>query len=60
MQLKIKNIYITHVHGNVPGHVHMGFVLIHPDLGSAQGVALGIVIDVVVVWLLGAFDVGHS
>lgn len=37
----------------------MGFVLVHPDLGGAQGIPLGVVIDVVVVGLLGALDVRH-
>lgn len=50
----------TYVHGNVPGHVDVGFVLIHPHLGGPQGVALSVVIYVVVVGLLGALDVGHS
>lgn len=50
----------AHVHGNVPGHVDVGFVFVHPDLGGSQGVPLGVVIYVVVVGLLGAFDVSHS
>lgn len=37
----------------------MGFVLVHPNLGGAQGISLGVVIDVVVVGLLGALDVRH-
>lgn len=49
-----------YVHGNVPGHIDVGLVLIHPDLGGSQGVALGIVIYVIVVGLLGALDVSHS
>lgn len=37
----------------------MGFVLVHPNLGGAQGISLGVVINVVVVGLLGALDVRH-
>lgn len=50
----------AYVHGNVPGHVDVGFVFIHPDLGGSQGISLGVVVDVVVVGLLGALDVSHS
>lgn len=50
----------THIHGDVPGHVDVGFVLVHPHLGGSQRVPLGVVVDVVVVGLLGALDVGHS
>lgn len=49
----------SYVHGDVPGHVDVGFVLVHPNLGGAQGIPLGVVIDVVVVGLLGALDVRH-
>lgn len=49
----------SYVHGDVPGHVDVGFVLVHPNLGGAQGISLGVVIDVVVVGLLGALDVCH-
>lgn len=55
--MKLKNK--PYVHGNVPGHVDMGFVFIHPDLGGSQGIALGIVIYVIVVGLLGALNVSH-
>lgn len=50
----------TYVHGNVPGHVHVGLVFIHPDLSGPQGIAFSIVIYVIVVGLLGALDVSHS
>lgn len=50
----------AYVHGDVPGHVDVGFVFIHPDLGGSQGISLGVVVDVVVVGLLGALDVSHS
>lgn len=50
----------THIHGDVPGHVDVGLVFVHPHLGSPQSVALGVVIYVVVVGLLGALNVGHS
>lgn len=50
----------TYVHGNVPGHVDVGFVFIHPHLSSPQGIALSIVIYVIVVGLLGALDVSYS
>lgn len=38
----------------------MGLEVIHPHLGSPQRIALGVVVDVIVVWLLGALDVGHT
>ena len=38
----------------------MGLEAVHPHLGRSQGVALGIVVDVVVVGLPGALDVGHA
>ena len=47
-------------HGDVPGHVHVGLEAVHPHLGRSQGIALGVVVDVVVVGLLGALDVGHA
>lgn len=50
----------TYIHGNVPGHVDVGLVFIHPHLSSTQGVAFGVVIYVIVVGLLGALDVSHS
>ncbi|KAG9339635.1 hypothetical protein JZ751_023526 [Albula glossodonta] len=50
----------THIHGDVPGHVDMRFVLVHPDLSRPQGVPLGIVVDVIVVGLLRPLDVCHS
>lgn len=50
----------TYVHGNVPGHVDVGFVFIHPHFGSPQGIALSVVIYVIVVGLLGALNVSHS
>lgn len=50
----------TYVHGNVPGHVDVGFVFIHPHLSGPQGIALSVVIYVIVVGLLGALDVSHS
>ena len=50
----------TYVHGNVPGHVDVRFVFIHPHLGSPQSIALSVVIYVIVVGLLGALDVSHS
>lgn len=50
----------SYIDGNVPGHVDVGFVFIHPHLGGPQSIAFGIVIDVVVVGFLGALDVGNS
>lgn len=50
----------TYIHGNVPGHVDVGFVFIHPHLSGAQGIAFSVVIYVIVVGLLGALDVSHS
>lgn len=50
----------TYIHGNIPGHVDVGFVFIHPHLSSPQGIALSVVIYVIVVGLLGTLDVGHS
>lgn len=51
---------LAYGHGNIPGHVHVGLEAVHPHLGRPQGVALGVVIDVIVVGLLGAFDVCHT
>lgn len=50
----------TYCHGDVPCHVNVRLEVIHPDLSSPQGVALCIVIDVVVVGFLCAFDVRHT
>lgn len=50
----------TYIHGNVPGHIDVGFVFIHPHLRGPQGIALSVVIYIIVVGLLGALDVGHS
>lgn len=50
----------TYIHGNVPGHVDVGFVFIHPHLSGTQGIAFSVVIYVIVVGLLGALDVSHS
>lgn len=49
----------TYVHRDVPSHVDVGFVFIHPHLSSSQSIALCVVIDVIVVGLLGALDVGY-
>lgn len=38
----------------------MGLEAVHPDLGSPEGIALGIVIDVIVVGFPSALDVGHA
>lgn len=50
----------TYIHGNVPGHVDVGFVFVHPNLSGSQGIALGVVIYVIVVGFFGALDMGHS
>lgn len=50
----------TYIHGNVPGHVDVGFVFVHPHLSGSQGIALGVVIYVIVVGFFGALDMGHS
>lgn len=50
----------TYIHGNVPGHVDVGFVFIHPHLSGTQGIAFSVVIYVIVIGLLGALDVSHS
>lgn len=55
-----QSVSCTYCHGDVPGHVNVWLEVVHPDLGGAQGVALCIVIDVVVVGLLGALDVRHA
>lgn len=57
---KAKTKRKSYVHGNIPGHVDVGLVFIHPHLSGSQGVAFGIIVYVVVVGLLGALDVGHS
>lgn len=48
-----------YLQGQVPGDVDVPLVVVHPDLGHAQRVALGVEADVVVVGLLLALDVGH-
>ncbi len=50
----------THIHGDIPGHVDVGLILIHPNFCCPQRVPLGIVVNVVVVWFLCAFDVSYS
>lgn len=50
----------TYCHGDVPRHVNMGLEVIHPDLCSPQGIALCIVINIIVVGFLCAFDVCHT
>ena len=60
MCILLPSLQITYVHGDVPGHVDVRFVFIHPHLGGPQCVALGVVIYVVVVGLLGSLDVSHS
>lgn len=47
-------------HRDIPRHVHVGLEIIHPHLRSSQRVTLGIVVNVVVVWLLGPLNVGHA
>lgn len=56
----LKKRWKTYVHGNVPGHVDVRFVFIHPHLCSPQGIALSVVINVIVIGLLGALNVSHS
>lgn len=60
MFIRVSVVFSAYVHGDVPGHVDMGLKLIHPDFSGSQGVPLGVVVDVVVVGLLGAFDVSDS
>lgn len=50
----------TYGHGDVPGHVHVGLEAVHPHLSRPQSVALGVVVDVVVVGFPGALDVRHA
>lgn len=50
----------SHIHRDVPGHVDVGLVLVHPDLGGPQGIPLGVVVNVIVVRLLCPLDVCHS
>lgn len=50
----------SYVHGNVPGHVDVGFVFIHPDFSGSQCIAFGVIVNIIVVGLLGALNVGHS
>lgn len=50
----------TYVHGDVPSHVDVGFVFIHPHLSGSQGISFCVVIYVIVVGFLGALDMGYS
>lgn len=50
----------TYGHGDVPGHVHVGLEAVHPHLSRPQSVALGVVVNVVVVGFPGALDVRHT
>lgn len=52
--------YPPYCHGDIPRHVHMGLEVIHPHLGSPQRITLGVVVNVVVIWLLGTLNVGHT
>lgn len=49
----------THLHGDVPGQVDVGFVLVHPDLGHPQSVAPRVEGYVVVVRFLRPCYVSH-
>lgn len=50
----------TYGHGDVPGHVHVGLEAVHPHLSRPQSVALGVVVNVVVIGFPGALDVRHT
>lgn len=49
----------AHLHGDVPGQVDVGLVLVHPDLGHPQGVAPRVESDVIVVRFLRPCYVSH-
>lgn len=49
----------AHLHGDVPGQVDVGLVLVHPDLGHAQSVAPRVEGYVAVVGLLHPRNVSH-
>lgn len=49
----------AHLHGDVPGQVDVGLVLVHPDLGHTQSVAPRVEGYVAVVGLLHPRNVSH-
>lgn len=49
----------AYLQGQVPRDVHVGLVVVHPDLGHPQSVPLGVKADVAVVRFLLPLDVGH-
>lgn len=49
----------SHLHGDVPGQVDVGPVLIHPDLSHAESVTARMESYVAVVGLLDPRDVSH-
>lgn len=51
---------ITHLHGNVPGHVDVAFKLIHPDLCHSEGVPSDVRGEVLGVWFMGSLYVGDA
>lgn len=52
--------YPPYCHGDIPCHVDVGLKIIHPHLGGPQRVTLGVVVDVIVIWLFGTLNVGHT
>lgn len=48
---------LAYLQGNIPGHVDVTLVLVHPDLGHPQGVAPHVGRQVLRVGFVGALDV---
>lgn len=50
----------SHLHGDVPGQVDIGLVLIHPDLCHTQGITPCVESYVTVVRFLHSCNMSHS
>lgn len=51
---------ITHLHGNIPGHVDMAFKLIHPNFCSSEGVSPHVRREILSVGFMSTLYVGDA
>lgn len=51
---------ITHLQGNIPGHVHMALKLIHPNLSNSEGISPHVGGQVVSVGFVSPLNVGDA